>query len=70
MGIENISSETRKAIDAQLLKIAQINCQIGVDTKADEKIEYRRQIRACLNEIKALDLEFWEQIVPDKKDKI
>ena len=29
-----------------------------------------KAINECLNEIKKLDLEFWEEIVPDKKDKI
>jgi uncharacterized protein with PIN domain len=69
MGIADISLETRNLIDEQLIKIARINCLMGIDTKVDEKIEYRRQIRECLKEIKRLDVGFWEEIVPDKKEK-
>jgi hypothetical protein len=70
MGIENISNETRLQIDEQLLAMAKINARMGVDSKADERIEARRQINLCLKRIKELDCEFWEQIVPDRKDKI
>lgn len=70
MGIESVSKETRDLIDIQLMQIARLNAGMGVDTKTDERIECRRQINLCLKEIKRLDLEFWEEIVPDKKDKI
>lgn len=70
MGIENINTETRILIDNELRLIAAINCKIGRDTKVDEKIEYRKQIGVCMKNIKALDLGFWEEICPDKRDKI
>lgn len=70
MGIANITLETRALIDAQLLIMAQINARMGKDTKADEKIECRRQIANCLKEIKSLDREFYQEICPDEKDKI
>ena len=70
MGIANIPKEVRDLIDAQLFEMAQINARMGRDTKVDEKIEHRRQIANCLKEIKRLDLGFWEEICPDKKDKI
>lgn len=70
MGIHTITIETRALIDEQLLKMAQINAQMGKDTPVNDRIEYRRQINFCLKEIKSLDLEFWEEICPDKKDKI
>ncbi len=70
MGIDNISLETRILIDKQLSKIAGLNATLGKDSKLCEKAEVRKQINECLSEIKKIDLEFWEQIVPDKKDKI
>lgn len=70
MGIADIPKETRDLIDAELFKMAQINAQMGKDTPVDDRIEYRRQINLCLKEIKRLDLGFWEEICPDKKDKI
>lgn len=69
MGIHTISTQTRVLIDAQLLKMAKINAEMGIDTPVDDRIEYRRQINLCLKEIKSLDLEFWEEICPDKNDK-
>lgn len=69
MGIATVSPETRKLIDEQLIQITRINCKIGIDTKVDERIEYRRQIKACLEQIKKLDLEFWEEIVPENNYK-
>lgn len=69
MGIANIPLETRLLIDAQLIEIAKINARIGKDTRVDEKIEYRRQIGACLREIKRLDIGFWEEICPDKSEE-
>jgi hypothetical protein len=70
MGIDNIKIETRQLIDDQLLKMAKINARMGLDTKTDDRIEYRRQIGQCLKEIKNLDLEFYNEICPDRKDKI
>jgi hypothetical protein len=70
MGIDTISIETRILINSQLLKIAGLNATLGKDSKLCEKTEVRKSINECLNEIKKLDLEFWEEIVPDKKDKI
>jgi hypothetical protein len=70
MGIDTISIETRILINSQLLKIAGLNATLGKDSKLCEKAEVRKSINECLNEIKKLDLEFWEEIVPDKKDKI
>lgn len=70
MGILTISPETRALIDEQLIKMAKINAQMGKDTLISDRIEYRRQINLCLKEIKRIDLGFWEEICPDKKDKI
>jgi hypothetical protein len=70
MGIDTISIETRILINSQLLKIAGLNATLGKDSKLCEKAEVRKRINECLSEIKKLDLEFWEEIVPDKKDKI
>lgn len=69
MGIATISVELRKLIDVELIKIAGINAQIAKDTSVNDKIEYRRQIGVCLKEIKKLDKEFYEEIVPDSKEK-
>lgn len=68
MGIANISIETRKLIDDQLIQMAKINAKMGKDTSVDDKIEYRRQIGLCLKEIKRIDKEFYEEIVPTKDD--
>lgn len=70
MGIIDIPKETRDLIDAELLKMAQINAKMGKDTPWEDRAEFRRQINICLKEIKRLDLGFWEEICPDKKDKI
>lgn len=70
MGIADIPKETRELIDEQLLQMAKVNAQMGKDTPINDMIEYRRQINLCLKEIKRLDFGFYEEICPDKKDKI
>ena len=70
MGIDTMSLEKRISIDRQLSKIAGLNATLGKDSKLCEKAEVRKLINECLAEIKKIDLEFWEEIVPDKKDKI
>ena len=70
MGILTITPEQRALIDEQLINMAKINAQMGRDTPIADRAEHRRQINLCLKEIKKIDLEFWEEICPDKKDKI
>ena len=70
MGIQSISPETRILIDIQLKKIADINSKIGLDTTKSEKAKLRKDIVYHMDQIKALDYEFWEEICPDKNDKL
>tara|TARA_R110000868_G_scaffold36781_5_gene130240 strand:- start:126 stop:338 length:213 start_codon:yes stop_codon:yes gene_type:complete len=70
MGIDTINLEKRILVDNYLLMIAGLNATLGKDSKLCEKAEVRKRINECLSEIKKIDLEFWEEIVPDKKDKI
>jgi len=64
MGIETINVETRNLIDQELIKIARLNANLGLDSKVDEKIECRRAINVCLKEIKRIDKEFYKEICP------
>ena len=66
MGIDNISLENRILIDKQLYIIAGLNATLGKDSNLCEKVDVREQINQCLDEIKKIDLEFWQEIAPDK----
>ena len=61
--------EKRKQIDEHLRIIAGINANIGVDSTPQERMDCKNKIAEHLKEIKKIDLEFWELICPDKKDK-
>lgn len=69
-GINGIPIETRQKIDVHLKNIAGINSGIALDTTKSEKAELRKLINLELAEIKKLDEGFYNEIVPDKQDKI
>lgn len=65
-----MDSKTRILIDKHLQKIASLNANIGLDSTQKEKQDIRHQIHVELQVIKEIDREFYEQICPDKKDKL
>jgi hypothetical protein len=60
---------TRQQIDQHLKAIASLNANIGIDSTSKEKAEINAQINEHLKAIKEIDAEFYNEIVPDKKDK-
>jgi hypothetical protein len=60
---------SRTLIDSHLKTIASLNVNIGIDSTAKERKEINDKILEELKCIKEIDLEFFNEIVPDKKDK-
>lgn len=59
-----MSAATKEQIDAILYKMAVIECNLGTDVTRKELVRAKQEQAVLLEQIKKLDLEFYESIVP------
>ena len=63
-----MTPETRILIYIELKAIAGLNCTLGIDSTIKERNAVRTKINAHLHNIKELDKEFWNEIIPDTRN--